>query len=772
MDELAEFKNTFFQECAELISDMEANLMALSDGAGEVEMLHAVFRAVHSIKGGAGAFGFARLVAFAHKFETVLDLLREGKLPADPETIRTMIRCGDVIADLVTDAQTGAGAPADLEAQSLRDLAHLQGLTGKAEEVPAAPASPPPGATSFDGPAAEEEPAPALRQYLIRFRPHRTMLARANEPLLFVRELKRIASVMATPDLESLPPLAEIDPDDAYLGWTFEVDGPCTPEQIEEVFEFVTGDCDLEITETGDAPPAPAPEIQAPAPAAIAPDMAAAPALAPVPSPVPAPVPAPAPAPIPAPANAPSPVPEAAPVPAAASSAKAPAAASDARVTSIRVDLDKVDKLVNVVGELVITQAMLAQQAEESNASSNPSFQRGLEGLSQHTRELQEYVMAIRAQPVKSVFQRIPRLIRELSDQTGKQVKLELSGENTEIDKTVIEQLGDPLTHMIRNAVDHGLESPEERVAAGKPAEGTIFVSAAQISGRIVIEIRDDGKGIPKDRVLRKAQEKGLVPANAALSEEEILNLIFLPGFSTAASVSNLSGRGVGMDVVRQNINALGGRVTVRSVEGQGSTFTLILPLTLAVMDGMVLRVGGDIYVLPISVIVETLRPAPANVGMLVGVGDVLRVRGELISLVHLGDVFSIPDSERDPSKGLVVIVETERGKKIGLVCDEILGQQQAVVKSLEDNFVRVDGIAAATILGSGKVALILDVLGLADMGHRQRRHGANGHGMGNFQPLETGGGIDFGAAGLNPATPHPAALAQAAGAEFAPGTH
>ena len=386
---------------------------------------------------------------------------------------------------------------------------------------------------------------------------------------------------------------------------------------------------------------------------------------------------------------------------------------------SIRVDLDKVDRLVNMVGELVITQAMLGQQASGFSVESHPELIQGLQELSHHTRELQESVMAIRAQPVKALFSKAPRLVRDLSAKLNKQARLVMSGENTEVDKTVIEQLSDPLTHLIRNALDHGLETPEERIAVGKPAEGTIHLAAEHRSGRIIIEITDDGRGIDRKRVLEKAMERGLVERGQTLTDEQTDMLIFAPGFSTASAVSDVSGRGVGMDVVRKNIQDVGGRVVVQSTPGAGSRFILSLPLTLAVMDGMLVAIGGQRYVLPLTNIVESLRPAAHQARALVDVGDVLTLRGEYIRLIPLHRLFGIGNAITDPTRGLVVVVETEGGDRVGLLVDELLGQQQVVIKSLDANFRPVEGISAATILGDGRVALILDVGAIRVMGER-----------------------------------------------------
>jgi len=361
-----------------------------------------------------------------------------------------------------------------------------------------------------------------------------------------------------------------------------------------------------------------------------------------------------------------------------------------------------------MVGEIVITQAMLNERIAANDAETG-ALAEGVEALAGHTRELQEAVMAIRAQPVKLVFARMNRLVHDVSAQLGKSIKLVLSGEDTEVDKTVVEQLADPLTHMMRNAMDHGLEGPEERAAAGKSRQGLIHLSAFQRGGRIVIEVADDGRGIDRARVRRKAEERGLIAPDAELSDAEVDNLIFAPGFSTAEIVSDISGRGVGMDVVRRNIQALGGRIVIQSQPGLGSRFTLSLPLTLAVLDGMIIGVGDETYVLPVTSIVETLRPARRDVERLVGQADVLRIREDYLPLIHLGRLFGVDAARADPCAGLVVIVEVDGGRRVGLVIDEMLGQQQVVVKSLERNYEAVDGLSGATILGDGRVALIVD---------------------------------------------------------------
>ena len=730
MDELQQFKQTFFQECEELLGDLEGNLMSMESGDFDVETLHAAFRAIHSIKGGAGAFGFERLVNFAHTFETVLDLMREDKVPADEDNVAVMLRSGDIITDLVRAAQSEEDLEPGYETETAKELAVLAQAGGAEvddipgddggddfdDEIDGLDFQPVAGDDDSGGSADEEQGADLskpMESFKIRFVPTTEMLQRANEPLLLIRELKQTGNLRVTCDLKALPQLGEMDANSAYLAWEFDLDTRQGREAIDDIFEFVEGDCDLKITnlsEEGAADAASAEAAAEPEPVVEEPT--------PVPA-APKEKPAEEPKAEKPPAAAPKPKPAAAPKEEAGG---APAKKAAPAASAIRVDVDKVDKLVNMVGELVITQAMLDMQSGMIPSDEYPELISGLEELAQHTRELQDSVMAIRAQPVKSVFARMPRLVREVAAKVNKKVTLKTVGENTEIDKTVIEQLGDPLTHMIRNAIDHGLEPPDEREAQGKPKEGTIVLSAEHRGGRILIEIKDDGRGINREKVLAKAIERGVVSEGAQLADEEIDNLVFQPGFSTADEVTDLSGRGVGMDVVVRNIQNLGGRVSIRSTPGEGSTFSLTLPLTLAVLDGMVVRVGTETYVLPLANIIESLRPLAQDIHSVMGEGDVLKIRGEYIQLVYLHRHFRIPDGIANPSKGLVVIVETEGGSMVGLVVDEIVGQQQVVIKSLEENFGAIQGVAGATILGTGKVALILDVAGLKAMSDKERK--------------------------------------------------
>jgi len=700
--DLSRFKATYFEECAELLAAAEETIARLQLGEGDLEDLNAVFRCVHSIKGGAGAFAFEDLVRFAHVFETSMDALRSGRVALTPHVADLLVRGTDMLGDFVRAAQEEAVLPPGHGAEVTALLETI--LTGAPESPAVASVAPPPPAP----------PAPPPTGWSILLRPAAGMLMTGNDPQLLFRELAALGDLVVAADVSRLPALADIASSDAYLSWTATLITDRDRAAIEEVFEFVAGDSaevviaplDPDRRDIGgegvewglfsspDATPLPATSAPPPATAAVAPRPVGA-------DPSPHPV-----------------------APPAWAGSGAPASVggsggSGIHTSSIRVDLDRIDRLVNMVGELVITQAMLGQQTTGFSVESHPELIQGLQELSHHTRELQESVMAIRAQPVKALFSRAPRLVRDLSLKLGKQARLVMSGETTEVDKTVIEQLSDPLTHLIRNSLDHGLETPEERLAAGKPVEGTVHLGAAHRSGRIIIEVSDDGRGIDRKRVFNKAVERGLVDRNAQLSDEQIDQLIFAPGFSTAEQVSDVSGRGVGMDVVRKNIQDVGGRVVVQNTPGQGARFVLSLPLTLAVMDGMLVAVGGERYVLPLTNIVESLRPTPQQTRTLVNVGDVLTLRGDYIRLVRLYELFGIKGAITDTTRALAVVVETEGGDRIGLLVDELLGQQQVVIKSLDSNFHPVEGVSAATILGDGRVALILDAGALRIMGER-----------------------------------------------------
>ncbi|HQT46777.1 MAG TPA: chemotaxis protein CheA [Acidocella sp.] len=686
---MAAIKQTFFQECEEQLAELEAGLTSMDGGAADSETVNAVFRAVHSIKGSAGIFALDKLVKFAHVFETTLDAVRSGRLNATPEVIKVLLQASDTLSDVVRAARGEAPADEEKTQKVVAALTHL--ISPGATQTAAASAA-------KAEPAAAPAAPPAEKIWVISFRPHAELYANANEALPLLRELARLGRTEVSLDDSTLPALTELDPEGAYLAWTVTLHAACDEAAIRDVFEFVEDECVLEISapataEVGDgfelgegfefeiyAPGgegidfeiyAPGTEDAAPAVEAAHVEQAAA-----------------------------------GPVEAMAAKAEAGAPVS----ATIRVDLDRVDRLINLVGELVINEGMLSQRVLEAGITRASGVAMALEELEHLTREIQDSVMAIRAQPVRSVFMRMPRLVREVADQTGKQVRLLTEGEGTEVDKTVIERIADPLTHMIRNAIDHGLESPEGRTAAGKPLEGTVKLSAAHRSGRIVLEVSDDGGGINRSRVKQKAIDNGLIAADAQLTDNEIDNLIFLPGFSTAQTISNISGRGVGMDVVRQSVQALGGRISITSIPGAGSTFSLSLPLTLAVLDGMVVRVGRHTLIVPLGTVIETLKPKAENVHALDSQLRVLSLRGGYIPLIDVAEVLGYSEAPIDMAKAVALLVEGEGGRRVVLLVDAIDGQRQVVIKSLEANYRAVPGIAAATVMGDGRVALILDI--------------------------------------------------------------
>jgi len=691
MDPMAEIRLTFFQECEEQLSALENGLLSMQEGESDSETVNAVFRAVHSIKGGAGAFKLDALVSFAHVFETALDKVRSGGLVPDVDAMKLFLRAADALADLVTASRDGAiGDTAPYEAIE-EEFNALIGGEADAGEDDLAGLDFQPVVTSFDAPSA-----PPQNVFLIRFRPLRELFAKANEPLALFRELARLGTLSCQCDLKNLPFLDTIEPEDSYLSWDIRLETESGRVAVKEVFDFVEGDCDLAISEEprGEAASPPVPgdmdiasllrKVREEAPAIAAATIAA-------------------------------------PQPPAADGGEVvvPKAGSRTAVQpTIRVDLDRVDRLINLVGELVINQAMLTQRVLHSSHVRDREVTSSLEELERLTREIQESVMAIRAQPVRPLFQRMSRIVREVADATSKDVRLRTEGEATEVDKTVVELLADPLTHMIRNAVDHGLESPEQRIAAGKPPEGTVRLAAAHRSGRVIIEVSDDGQGINRARVLQKAIANGLVPADAQLSDGEIDNLLFLPGFSTASTVSSISGRGVGMDVVKRSIQALGGRISISSAPGQGSTFTLSLPLTLAVLDGIVVTVDEQVFVIPLTAIVETVKHESSRIHHMGDYSHVLRVRDVLVPLIDVGAELGVRPPTTDVRSGVAILIETANGTRSALLVDNIQDQRQVVIKSLETNYMRVDGIAAATILGDGRVAMILDVDALVGLRH------------------------------------------------------
>ncbi|OLP58207.1 chemotaxis protein CheA [Xaviernesmea oryzae] len=738
--DMNEIKEIFFQECEEQLAELESGLLRLNDGDRDPETVNAVFRAVHSIKGGAGAFGLDDLVSFAHVFETTLDCVRSGRLEPNQDVLKVMLKSADVLADLTNCARDGGSVDEARSKQLIRELealahgempSHAEAPAAKPvaapkAAAPAAPAAPVandqgfvPVAFSFDDFGDDMPVESVLPAYEVIFKPKADLYRKGNEATLLLRDLSRLGEMSIYCNMDALPSLEELQPENAYFTWRAVIKTDKGEDAVRAVFEFAEWDCDLEIKaleedngeqSDDESPMTPVPfDLSAlfdePEPpvglveeeeriaASEAEAAAAASNVVQLPG-----------------TKAADSAKSAPAAPAAAAAAAASAAAAAPAAQTIRVDLDRVDRLINLVGELVINQAMLSQSVIENDTNGTSSINMGLEELQQLTREIQDSVMAIRAQPVKPVFQRMARTVREIADITGKSVRLVTEGENTEVDKTVIDKLAEPLTHMIRNAVDHGLEMPEKRVALGKNPEGTVRLTAKHRSGRIIIELADDGQGINRERVRQKAIDNDLIAADANLSDEEIDNLIFHAGFSTAEKVSDLSGRGVGMDVVKRSIQALGGRISIQSKPGHGSVFTLSLPLTLAVLDGMVVTVANQTLVVPLTAIVETLQPEANSIHSFGANQRLISIRNSFCPLVDVGKILNFRYQAANPVEGVALLVESEGGGQRALMVDAIQGQRQVVIKSLEANYTHVPGIAAATILGDGRVALILDV--------------------------------------------------------------
>lgn len=685
MSSSIDIRQTFFQECEELLEALDDGLNALAsaseDGSFESETVNAVFRAVHSIKGGAAAFGLEALVRFAHQFETALDAMRSGKLMPAPDIIRIFLRSADYLADLISGARDGAPPTSSSGPDLMERLAQLVPANGARMPTAAAPPAAPPApeaddpgfqpiALAFD--FAPEPDGPA--GYAIRFAASKQLYASGNDPVHMFRALAELGALETRADTTALPPLEEMDWASAYLAWDLVLRTTESQQSVHEIFEFVDGLCTLEVGEI---------EAVAPATAAAAPEPEALQAAEPAGGSRPA-----------------------APRPGAARSG---AQATGGQKGSVRVDLELVDRLINIVGELVINQAVLAQCVQDAGIGAQSDVGAGLDEFRNLARELQENVMAIRAQSVKPLFQRMARIVREASDLAGKTVEFITEGDAVEVDKTVIERLVDPLTHIIRNSVDHGLEPAAARQAAGKPAAGRICLSAAHRSGRVLIEVTDDGAGINRPKVRQIAVDRGLIPPDAVLGDAEIDKLIFLPGFSTAAKVTDLSGRGVGMDVVRSAIQGLGGRINITSAPGKGTTMSISLPLTLAVLDGMVVDVAGQTMVVPITAIIETLRPAAADIHPVAGAGKVVAVREKFVPIIDLAETFGHRPASPDYSGMVLLLVESGGNERWALAVDRIHDQRQVVIKGLEANYGHVPGVAAATILGDGKIALIID---------------------------------------------------------------
>lgn len=673
--DLAEIAELFIEESVEGLDIMESGLLNLDLGAADTETMNAIFRAAHSIKGGGATFGFTEISEFAHHVETLLDEMRQELRPVTRESVDLLLQSVDCMREMTNALATGevdTTRAKEIEIELEKILSSDASASGTKSEEPAA-------SEQVEEKAKNSEPS----EWEIYFKPAPEMFKTCNDPLRILIELEQLGELFVECEGAEALAFGEFDPEESHLAWNIVLIGTVSREQIDEVFAWVEDQCDLSIEclsgETAAAEPSEAKEevVQAETEKA---KIAAAPATK---------------------TGKPKPA------------AKSPASKQES--SSIRVNIDKVDALINLVGELVITQSMLSRFNGEFDLADIQALREGLTQLSRNTLDLQESVIAIRMMPISVAFSRFPRLVRDTGNALSKNVELKLTGESTELDKTVLEKIGDPLVHLVRNSLDHGLETPDVRKAAGKPDTGILELNAYHEGGNIVIEVIDDGAGINKDKVLEKARERGLVGPDEQLSDDRINNLIFEAGFSTADAVSDLSGRGVGMDVVRRNISDLGGSVSVRSETGIGSTFRITLPLTLAILEGQLLRVGSQSYIVPLVSIVETIQTGSEKINKVVGKSEMFKLRDEYLPVVRLHEIFDIEAVSTDINDGLLVVAEAN-GQRMGIFVDDLLEQQQVVIKSLEDNYHKMPGISGATILGDGAVALILDMPGLLQL--------------------------------------------------------
>ncbi|MCZ8110386.1 MAG: chemotaxis protein CheA [Betaproteobacteria bacterium] len=701
--DLSQFYQVFFEEAGENLESMEQMLLNLDLGDPDDEQLNAIFRCAHSVKGGAATFGFADVAELTHQMETLLDRLRRHELRITAAMVDVLLAGGDALRAQLARHQGGGGEVVDTNPLLAEIRAHAEGgaappataaaavrrapAPAPAPGVPAAasPADAPAGARALElrvGPLAD----PSVADNLVELFKEITNLGRI-EPLDAGRDadgVRRFKVVTTSSDNDlidlfgfhvarehvQLMPLTQ--------GYGFHEGAPGAPSDA--------AGADPGYGFFDDAPAAP------PAPAAAAAED-------------------------PGPASAPEAASREAPAPRAAAPRPDVKAAGSQESSTLRVSVDKVDQLINLVGELVITQAMLAQNSKGLDSAVHQQLSSGLADLERNTRDLQEAVMSIRMIPMSLVFNRFPRMLRDLAGRLGKKVELVQVGEATELDKGLVEKITDPLTHLVRNSCDHGIELPAERLARGKPEHGTIMLIASHQGGSIVIEVRDDGKGLNRGKLLKKARERGLEVSDS-MSDAEVCNLIFSPGFSTADEVTDVSGRGVGMDVVKKNITALGGTVEIDSAEGHGMTVRVRLPLTLAIMDGMSVGVGDEVYIVPLNSVVESFQVKPGLIKTIGGSGRLVEVRDEYMPVLDLEALFGVPRFDLGRSPEIMVVVEAEGGR-VALLVDELLGQQQVVVKNVESNYRKVDDVSGATIMGDGRVALILDIGALI----RRARH-------------------------------------------------
>jgi two-component system chemotaxis sensor kinase CheA len=669
----------FYDEANEMVEGMEQVLLALESGEPDPETVNALFRYAHSFKGNSAAMGFTHLSKFTHGLESAMEALRKEQRTLTPELATLLLQAVDMIRTLLERTRT-EGDVGDPTCEPLLQQINAV-INGETPPPVVAPSTPTTSSASTPAKPTETPATPQTPQYRITYQPAPTLSAE-HDPLQLLSELNEYGQVIECRFREQIPPLEQLKTGACYGSWELVYETAFEPAIVRALLELAAEGAEVRIEPVNAAPA----ETTQPTPA-----QAATPATPP--------------------SAVASPTAETTAT-AATAAAAVNAASSKGEAQSIRVSTEKIDALMNLVSEIVIAQSMLSSA---QNADTDERTRAAITQMERHVRDLHERVMAIRLLPVSYLFNRFPRMVRDTAAKLGKKVNFEVEGEETELDRTLLEALSDPLTHLIRNAIDHGIEPPDERRQNGKPETGTIKLSAYQSEGRIYIEVRDDGRGINTERVREKAIQLGWITENDHPSEETLFEFLFQPGFSTAQQVSDLSGRGVGMDVVKRNVESLGGSISVQSKRGEGTRFLLRVPLTLAIMDGLGLTVADEHYIVPLTAVVEAFQYESLQHTALFDQYEMVNVRGEFIPLVRLRQFVGLPETDHD---GLIVVLEQE-GEQIALLIDGIAGQQQVVLKSLEENFVRVHGFAGATILGDGRVALILDVSDLIRRGRQ-----------------------------------------------------
>jgi two-component system chemotaxis sensor kinase CheA len=713
--DMSQFHQVFFEECFEGLEAMESGLLNLDTGDIDSEVINTIFRGAHSIKGGSGTFGFNDVADFTHIMETLLDEMRDGRRKVTQPAIDVLLGSVDCLRTMLTSIQ--AEENVDQAAVGKYKTALEIELTGSAKETALIP-----HVTSHTVKESKAAAVPVADEFelteqgwKIAFCPYLDLLKTGNDPVRMFRELAELGEFTASVNTQDVPGFYELDPEECNLSWTLKIVGDISLKEIDEIFNWVEGDCEIDIQplEKKTAKPALVAKKAEPEPALTEIDQPKSPPLEMQAEAV-------------TPEEQPSDNDQAKTSSKASSPIRVDANGEvmvDRRAgasSSIRVDTAKIDALINMVGEVVITQSMLGLIGENFAMDQLAQLKRGLSQLERHTRDMQQSVMNIRMLPISFVFSRFPRLVHDISAKLGKKIELKLVGENTEVDKAVVELINDPLVHLIRNSLDHGIEMPADRTAAGKPETGTIELKAYHRGGHIVIEIIDDGRGLDRNKLIAKAIEKGIIGENSILSDKQAFELIFMPGFSTAENITDISGRGVGMDVVRRNIQALGGNIEIISELGKGATISIHLPLTLAIIDGQSIAVGDETYIVPLVSIIESINITGKMLNKIAGKGETFRLRNDYIPIIRMHEIFNVPLKNKSKmAEGVIVVVERQ-GDLCGLFVDELLGPQQVVVKSLEANYRRVEGVSGATILGDGSVALILDIPGLVRFSNRQ----------------------------------------------------